>query len=121
MECYGPALSSLQRALAIQDTAGTRRRIARIHATSPVAEYRDPEQARLHAPRAFELAPDSYEALLELIEIYLAIGAHDDAAQARDAALAIVATWKNREQREKESERLRALAIPIAQPVVLTG
>jgi len=121
LQRYGPALSSLQRALAMEDTAGTRRRIARIHATSPVPAYHDPDQARLHARRAFELAPDNYQGLLELIEIYLAIGEHDDAARTRDAALAIVATWKSKEQREKEERRLRDLAIPVARPVARTG
>jgi hypothetical protein len=121
LQRFGPSMSTLQRSLAIEDTASTRRRIARIHATSPVAEYRDPDQARLHARRAFELAPGDYQGILDLIAIYLAIGDHDEATQARDAALVIVATWKNKEQREKEEKRLRDLPIPVARPVAKTG
>ena len=63
------------------------------------------------------LAPDDYQAILDLINIHLAIGDHDEAARARDAALAIVASWKGKEQREKEAKRLRDLLIPVAQPI----
>jgi tetratricopeptide (TPR) repeat protein len=108
-ERYGRALNILKESLKIRDTASTRRRIARIFATSPVAEYRDSDQARENATRAFGLAPDDHAGISELIDIYMAIEDYDDANQMCEVALNIVSNWRDSEQRSKEIKRLKGI------------
>jgi tetratricopeptide (TPR) repeat protein len=106
-EYYGRALNILGESLRIRDTAGTRRRIARIHAISRVPEYRNSDTAREHARRAFELAPDDHAGILELVEIYRGIEDYEDASAMCEAALKIVSGWQDAAQKNKETKRLR--------------
>jgi tetratricopeptide (TPR) repeat protein len=102
---YGRALNFLRQSLQKQDTAPTRRRIAKILATSPVVEQRDADGARENATRAFQLAPDDYTGLVELTEIYLAL---EDAAKATEMyndALAVVNAWPSSRKKEKDEAK----------------
>jgi hypothetical protein len=98
---YGRALRLLQRSLEIQDTAGTRRRIAQILATSPVLSLRDSNEARFHAQRAFELAPDDYEGTVELVGIYSELDDLQRAEEMYARAEKILDSWPKEKQREK--------------------
>lgn len=104
---YARALSLLDKALQIQDTAGTRLRLARILATSPVVSQRDPTLAAAHAALAYQLAPDDYAGLIDLIEIYLALDDAANAALMAERARAIVEGWPSSMQKQKDAERKR--------------
>jgi hypothetical protein len=104
---YARALSLLDKALQIQDTAGTRLRLARILATSPVVSQRDPTLAAAHAARAYQLAPDDYSVLTDLIEIYQALGDAPNANLMVERARAIVDAWPSSMQKQKDAERKR--------------
>jgi len=108
-ERYGRALNILEKSSNIRDTASTRRRIARIFATSPVAEYRDSHKARENARRAFGLAPDDHAGISELIDIYMEIEDYEDANQMCKVALNIISNWQDSEQRNKETKRLKGV------------
>jgi hypothetical protein len=104
-EHYGRALYLLKQSLTIQDTAGARRRIASILATSPVADLRNWNDARVNAQRAFELAPDDYEGVVELVTIYLDLDDTQRAEEMYAQAVKILDSWPREKQREKDAEK----------------
>jgi tetratricopeptide (TPR) repeat protein len=107
---YGRALKILtEESLEIRDTASTRRRIARIYATSTVPAYCDSVQARENAARAFELAPNDHKGIAELIDIYMALKDYAEAKKMCDVAIEIVSNWKDSEQKSKETKRLKGI------------
>jgi hypothetical protein len=106
-ERYGRALRLLRQSLKIQDTAGARRRIADILATSPVADLRDSHEARVNAQRAVELAPDDYEGAVELVQIYLKLNDTQHAEEMYALAVKILDSWPTERQPEKDAERKR--------------
>lgn len=110
---YGRALRLLKRSLEIQDTAGARRRIARILATSPVLSLRDSNEARVHAQRAFELASNDYDGAVELVEIYCELDDLQRAEEMYALAEQIVNDWPKERQPEKEAggKRLNELRV----------
>jgi hypothetical protein len=101
------ALRFLTQSLAIQDTAAARRKLARILASSPVAEQRDPDQARHHAERAFELAPGSLENLVDLIRIHVDLGDPAGARRLHEIARTHVAAWPESQKKVKQAEEKR--------------
>jgi len=100
---YGRALYLLKQSLTIQDTAGVRRRIASILATSPVTDLRNSNEARDNAQRAFELAPDHYEGVIELGEIYLDLDDTQRAKEMYGIADKILDSWPEEKKRDKEA------------------
>ena len=120
LERYGAALSILELSLKARDTASTRRRMARIFATSPVAEYHDTDQSRNNARRAFELAPLDHAVISDLIDIYITIKDYEETYRMCDAALEIVSRWPNKRQKKAETKRLCDLQAEI-KPLIEGG
>lgn len=108
LERYAVALSTLQRALSIQDSASTRLRIARILATSPVITVRDPEEARENASRAYELDPKNYASLVELIDIFSMAEDYVNARKMHDHANAIAQERFKGNIKNQELDKLKA-------------
>jgi tetratricopeptide (TPR) repeat protein len=120
---YRRAIRLLEESLNIQDTAAVRRQLARVLATSPVVELRNPDAAREHARRAFELAPTSYENMVELIRIHID---REDVVAARsmhEVAWSTVEAWPSSRKRQKAAEeaRLRELLARIEDLETLVG
>jgi tetratricopeptide (TPR) repeat protein len=120
---YRRAIRLLEESLNIQDTAAVRRQLARVLATSPVVELRNPDAAREHASRAFELAPTSYENMVELIRIHID---REDVVAARSmhgVAWSTVEAWPSSMKRQKAAEeaRLRELFARIEGLETLVG
>jgi tetratricopeptide (TPR) repeat protein len=108
---YRRALRLLTRSLEIQDTAATRRRIARLLSTVPVKELRNSKEAVENAQRASELAPDDYENTVELIEIYLGLNNTQQAAEMYARAEKILNSLPKETQQEarKRLDELKKL------------
>jgi len=104
---YSRSLRLLQQSLKIQDTAGARRQIASLLATAPVAELRNSGEALANAARAFELAPDDYEGVFELVEVLYQLDALDRANQMYKVADRILESWPTEKKREKAAEKQR--------------
>ena len=104
---YGSALGILEQSLRVRDTASARLRMAHIYATSPVAQYQDPDRAREHAQRTYALAPRNLVALKELMEIYIRIEDFDAANRMCEEAQQLVEEWKNGKRKTKETNELK--------------
>lgn len=104
---YKRELHLLRQSLEIQDTARVRRRIASLLATVPVAELRNSGEALENARRAFELAPDEYECLVELVEIYDQLDELQRAEEMYQIANKVLDSWPTEKKREKASETKR--------------
>jgi len=104
---YPRELRLLKQSLKIQDTARVRRRIATFLATVPNADLRNSGEALAHAHRAFELAPNEYECMIELVEIYYQVDALQSAEEMYQRANRIVDSWPTEKKREKAVEKKR--------------
>ena len=112
-ERLGAALDLLQQSIGVRDTASARLRLAIIHATSKVPKHLDFEQARAHAGRARELAPDNPDTLVSLAEIYQAMDDFVSAKAMCTAAQEIVASWEKGRRKREALEQLKALSAEI--------
>ena len=106
---FSLALKFYQQSIAIRDSARIRRKLAIILSQSPVTELQDHAAARQHADRAYDLAPDLYEGMLELFEVYLSIEDFEDAEKMYQNALKTVQEWSSSKKQRNEAERLDEL------------
>ena len=107
------ALDLLQQSIGVRDTASARLRLAVIHATTKVPKHLDFEQAREHADRARELAPDNPDILVSLAEIYQAMDDFVSAKVMCTTAQEIVASWEKGRRKREALEQLKALSAEI--------
>ena len=106
---YDRALKYLLEALKKEDTAATRLRLARLLATSPVAQQRDLDAALQHAKQAYELAPTDFDGLLELLGFYIELGDWARATEMYGLAQKTLETWSSSTQKDEQKKRLENL------------
>mgnify|MGYP003852200657 CR=1 FL=1 len=106
---HRPALAAMQKALALQETARARLMLARFYATSVVSEFKDRDKARENARRAYELDPENYHSLLEIVELLAAAGDFDEAQRMRERAEELASKRGSSRRRQREQQRLKSL------------
>lgn len=109
-ERYAKAIEFLKQSIAARDNAPARRLLARLLADAPVVNLRDPDAARQHAGRAFQLGEDDYEGLLELFDIWMLLEDIGEAERTHERALRIVNQWPDSRSKDRQAEKARLQA-----------